>query len=80
MMISLGVKDRLKKLGQWIRNAPRELWRSIRSYRENYRKGVEKYGVWWTIFTLSMWSLITIFIGTTLIVLFYYLPRTNIVL
>ena len=46
----------------------------IQGYRQSYRNGVEKYGKWWTIFNLSMWSLVLIFLLTAGIIFMVYLP------
>ena len=49
----------------------------IQDYHTSYRKGVEKFGVWWTIFQLSIWSLALIFILTALIIFVVYLPKVE---
>jgi hypothetical protein len=52
---------------------------SIRGYRESYRIGVEKFGVWWKIFQLSIWSFVLIFILTAVIILVVYLPKIEMI-
>jgi len=47
----------------------------IQDYRQSYRNGVEKYGYWWTVFQLSLWSLVLIFILTAVIIFVFYLPK-----
>jgi hypothetical protein len=49
----------------------------IQDYRQSYRKGVEKFGLWWTIFQLSLWSLTLIFILTATIIFVVYLPKVE---
>lgn len=51
----------------------------IHGYRESYRNGVEKYGIWWTIFHLSMWSFVLIFLLTAGILIVVYLPMIGMI-
>ena len=39
--------------------------------------GVEKFGVWWTVFQLSLWSLALIFLLTAVLVFVVYLPKAE---
>jgi len=52
--------------------------RFIQGYRQSYRNGVEKFGIWWTIFQLSIWSIALIFILTAMIIFVVYLPKVEI--
>lgn len=45
----------------------------IQSYVESYRRGREKFGVWWTLFTVSMWLVVLIFLSTAMIIAVVYL-------
>ena len=49
----------------------------IQDYRQSYRTGVEKFGFWWTIFQLSLWSLTLTFILTAVIIFVFYLPKVE---
>jgi len=49
----------------------------IQDYRQSYRNGVEKFGVSWTVFQLSLWSLTLIFILTAAIIFVVYLPKVE---
>ena len=49
----------------------------IQDYRQSYRNGVEKYGFWWTVFQLSLWSLALIFLLTAVIIFVIYLPKVE---
>jgi hypothetical protein len=62
-----------------IINKEKSNWISlfVQDYRASYRKGVEKFGVWWTIFQFSLWSLALIFILTALIIFVVYLPKVE---
>jgi len=52
----------------------------IQDYRQSYRNGVEKFGYWWTVFQLSLWSLVLIFILTAVIIFVVYLPKVEMLL
>jgi len=52
----------------------------IQDYRQSYRNGVEKFGFWWTVFQLSLWSLVLIFILTAVIIFVVYLPKVEMLL
>ncbi len=49
----------------------------FQSYRESYRNGVERFGVWWTVFQVSLWSLALIFLFTAAVVCVVYLPKAE---
>ena len=49
----------------------------IQDYRQSYRNGVEKFGVWWTVFQLSLWSLTMVFMLTAMIIFVFYLPKVE---
>jgi len=53
-------EQRIKVLNK-IKVIPLKLKRFIHGYHESYTNGVEKFGVWWTIFQLSLWSFALIF-------------------
>ena len=60
-----------------IKVIPLKLKRFIRGYRDSYMNGVEKFGVWWTVFQLSLWSLALIFLLTAVLVFVVYLPKAE---
>jgi hypothetical protein len=51
----------------------------FQGYRESYTKGVEKFGIWWTIFQLSIWSFVLIFLVTAMIIVVVYLPKIEMI-
>ena len=71
----MDIREKLKQLPAKIRNIPRAIKEAIIGYRESYRKGVEKFGVWWTVFQISIWGFILIFIVTAVIIFVLYLPK-----
>ncbi len=42
-------------------------------YIEHYRKGVERFGIWWTIFTASILGFALIFIVFALLLVILFL-------
>ena len=44
-------------------------------YVTSYRKGVVKFGIWWSIFQISIWSIALIFLIMAAIILIIYLPK-----
>jgi len=60
-----------------IKVIPLKLKMFIHSYRESYTNGVEKFGVWWTVFQLSLWSFALIFLLTAVLVFVVYLPKAE---
>jgi hypothetical protein len=53
--------------------------RFIQGYFKSYRVGVEKFGVWWKIFQLSIWSIVLILIFTALIIFVVFFPRIEMI-
>ena len=53
--------------------------RFIRDYQRSYQKGIEKFGIWWKVFQLSIWSIILIFIITAVITFVLYLPKIDMI-
>lgn len=51
----------------------------IHGYRRSYKVGVEKFGIWWKIFQLSIWSLALIFLITAAIIFIIYLPKIEMI-
>jgi hypothetical protein len=76
----LDLDSKIKQLAFKLKNLLKKLILAIKDYRKNYRNGVKKFGIWWTVFTISMWSIILIFIGTAILVVLFFLPRTNLVI
>lgn len=66
----IGVLNKIKVI-------PFKLKRFIHGYRESYMNGVEKFGVWWTVFQISLWSFALIFLLTAVLVFVVYLPRAE---
>ncbi len=76
----MDIKAILESLPDTIRKIPGALRKAIVDYQESYHKGVEKFGVWWTVFHLSMWSFVAIFIMAAILILVVYLPRLEMLL
>lgn len=47
--------------------------KEFQEYMLSYQRGREKFGVWWTLLTLSMLSLALVFIAVALILAIFYL-------
>ena len=56
-----------------------KLSRFIHGYAESYRIGVEKFGIWWKIFQLSIWGLALIFLITAALIFIIYLPKIEMI-
>jgi hypothetical protein len=80
IIITMDIKAALKKLPGKIRKIPGVLRQFIIEYQESYHKGVEKFGPWWTVFHLSMWAFVAIFIMAAILLLVFYLPRLEMLL
>ncbi len=76
----MDIKEALKKLPERIKKIPSSMRQTIIEYQESYHKGVVKFGVWWTVFHLSMWSFIAIFIMAAILILVFYLPKLEMLL
>ncbi len=76
----MDIKAALESLPEKIRKIPESLRQAIIEYQESYHNGVEKFGVWWTVFHLSMLSFVAIFIMTAILILVVYLPRLEMLL
>ena len=68
----------LRKLPEKIKNLPSSIRQAIIDYQVSYHKGVEKFGVWWTIFHLSMWAFVVVFFIAAILILVVYLPKAEI--
>ncbi len=75
----MDIREKLKKIPEKIRRLPQSIKEAIIGYRESYKKGVEKYGKWWTIFQLSIWGFILIFIVTAVLIFVVYLPKIEMI-
>jgi ABC-type multidrug transport system permease subunit len=62
-----------------VKRLPQTIKEVIIGYRESYKKGVEKFGIWWTIFQLSIWGFILIFLITAAVILVAYLPQIEMI-
>lgn len=80
ILIPMDIKETLRKLPERIRKIPGSMRQFIIEYQESYHKGVEKFGVWWTVFHLSMWSFVAIFIMAAIVILVFYLPKLEMLL
>ncbi len=80
LYITMDIKAALENLPEKIRKIPDTLRQAIIDYQESYHKGVEKFGVWWTVFHLSMWSFVAIFIMAAILILVVYMPKIEMLL
>ncbi len=80
ILIPMDIKETLRQLPERIRKIPGSMRQFIIEYQESYHKGVEKFGVWWTVFHLSMWSFVAIFIMAAILILVFYLPKLEMLL
>ncbi len=69
--------EHLISVSKKLKQIPGRAVSFIQSYRASYTKGVEKFGIWWTIFQLSLWSVSLIFLLTAAIILVVYLPQAE---
>ena len=69
-------EQRIRVLNK-IKVIPLKLKRFIHGYHKSYINGVEKFGVWWTVFQLSLWSFALIFLLTAVLVFVVYLPKAE---
>jgi hypothetical protein len=76
----MDIKAALRKIPGKIRKIPGALRQFIIEYQESYHKGVIKFGPWWTVFHLSMWAFVAIFIMAAILLLVFYLPRLEMLL
>ncbi len=53
--------------------------RFIRDYQRSYQKGVERFGIWWKVFQISIWGIILIFFAIASIILVVYLPKIDMI-
>jgi hypothetical protein len=72
-------QGRLGKLLASLRRLPHNVKEGILAYERSYKKGVEKYGVWWKVFQWSMWLFILVFIGTAVVAFVFYLPKLEVI-
>lgn len=69
----------VKNIPEVNKRLPWNLRDGVKGYRESYKIGVEKFGVWWKIFHISIWSFVLIFILTAMIILIFYLPKIEMI-
>ena len=72
-------QGRLGKLLASLKNLPHNIKKGLLAYERSYNQGVEKYGVWWKVFQLSMWLFILVFLGTAVIAFVYFLPKMEMI-
>jgi hypothetical protein len=71
----LKVETRLIRKGglptcEVIESKPQEI---SQGYIDSYHKGCERYGVWWKLFTFSMFAIAAIFIAFAIILIVFFL-------
>ena len=82
----MDIREKLKKIPEYLKKIPGKIKKlpaaireGIQGYRASYRIGVEKFGIWWTIFQLSIWGFVLIFILTAVIIMVVYLPKIEMI-
>ena len=82
----MDIREKLKKIPAHIKKIPGTIKRlpeiisdAINGYMKSYRNGVEKFGIWWTVFQLSIWGLVLVFIVTAIIIVVVYLPKIEMI-
>ncbi len=73
-------KNLLSRIREGIKKLPDNLRKAILSYQKSYRVGVEKFGVWWKVFHISMWAFVLVFFATAAFILIFYVPRLEMLL
>ncbi len=76
----MDIKEFIKRLKNGVKNWPENLRNFILDYQVSYRNGVEKFGVWWKVFHLSMWGFVLVFFVTAAMILIFYVPRMEMLL
>jgi hypothetical protein len=78
------LRERAEKLRESLKGLPSKIWgfpkavkEALQAYDRSYRKGVEKYGIWWKVFNWSMWLFILTFISTAVIAFIIFLPQSQ---
>lgn len=69
----------LKTLPKKIIGVPRGIKKAVLDYEASYKRGVEKFGVWWKVFNWSIWAFIVIFLVTAASILIFVLPQLEVV-
>ena len=63
------------KIQQETKPSSNRLTNFIQGYSKSYKAGVEKFGVWWKIFQLSVWVIILTLLSVAAIIFIFYLPQ-----
>lgn len=74
------IPEKIRGIPKSIRNLPNALKEAITGYKKSYRAGVEKFGVWWTVFQLSIWAFIAILLITAVVIFVVYIPKIEMIL
>jgi hypothetical protein len=69
----------LKSMPKKIIGIPRGIKKAILDYEASYKRGVQKFGVWWKLFNWSIWAFILIFLFTAAGILIFVLPQLEMV-
>ncbi|MBD3205896.1 hypothetical protein GF319_06085 [Candidatus Bathyarchaeota archaeon] len=70
----MSILGKVKRFARKLKKIPSNLRKSILRYQQSYRRGIEKFGIWWKIFHWSMWGFVLVFLITATIIFVYYLP------
>ncbi|MBD3172529.1 hypothetical protein GF326_08660 [Candidatus Bathyarchaeota archaeon] len=73
------IPEKIKKIPSAIKKLPVAIKEMTTGYIESYKKGTEKFGIWWKIFHLSIWGFVLIFIVTAVIIFVVYLPKIEMI-
>lgn len=71
--------SKIREIPKNIKNFPKAIREAINGYRKSYKVGVEKFGVWWKVFQISIWAFVLIFIITAVIIFVVYVPKIEMI-
>lgn len=73
------IPEKIREIPKNIKKIPKAIREAITGYRKSYKAGVEKFGVWWKVFQISIWAFVLIFIITAVIIFVVYVPKIEMI-
>ncbi|MCW4049278.1 MAG: hypothetical protein NWE89_06020 [Candidatus Bathyarchaeota archaeon] len=67
--------SRTRRFFRAIRRIPSGIKNAILEYEANYKRGVEKYGIWWKVFNWSIWAIILVLLFAAAAAFIFIIPR-----
>ena len=71
--------SKIREIPKNIKNFPKAIREAINGYRKSYKVGVEKFGIWWKVFQISIWAFVLIFIITAVIIFVVYVHKIEMI-